>query len=142
MKYGYDYASNRQWRRAGPDMATPPAGKDEYYAYDGLHRLTDAARGDYSGTGTAVTNRTFGQNWEALESQGDWRKFKQDSAGSGTFTGPAAIDAEAPGNPRAQLVGAEPGAGRLLPGNIVVGDGERGGLAGGGGFVHRQGQLQ
>ena len=45
FRYGYDRASNRRWRENVPASA-----KDEYYTYDGLHRLTQAERGDLAGT--------------------------------------------------------------------------------------------
>lgn len=43
FKYGYDYAGNRKWRQV-----TTPAlvYHDEFYKYDGLHRLTNFQRSD------------------------------------------------------------------------------------------------
>jgi hypothetical protein len=49
FKYGYDRASNRTWRETAPNGGNP-TGFDEYYTYDGLHRLTRGQRGTLSGT--------------------------------------------------------------------------------------------
>ena len=83
FQHGYDAAGNRLWRDVGPDMATPPTGKDEFYAYDGLNRLTDARRGTLNEGKTALTTTGFRQNWD-LDSVGNWGGFKEDTAGDGT----------------------------------------------------------
>ena len=46
FNYGYDAPGNRKWRDVGPDMSSPPSGKDEFYTHDGLRRLKTFARGD------------------------------------------------------------------------------------------------
>ena len=48
FKYGYDQASNRTYREL-----TPSSAKDEFYTYDGMHRLKNS-------TGGISTGRTPG----------------------------------------------------------------------------------
>ena len=79
IEYGYDRASNRTWRMDG--VLT---GYDELYAYDGLYRLTDQERGTLNGTQTAITSGTFEQQW-GLDATGNWKTFKQDNDGNGTW---------------------------------------------------------
>jgi hypothetical protein len=89
FQYGYDRGSNRLWRQVGQSspFATTPPGKDEFYSYAGLNRLTHTDRGTLTGgpPPTGVTNATFKQDWTQLESLGNWRQFKQDSTGGGTY---------------------------------------------------------
>lgn len=70
-----DRASNGAWRKDG--VLT---GYDELYSYDGLYRLTDQKRG----TQTAITSGTFEQQW-GLDPTGNWKTFKQDNDGNGTW---------------------------------------------------------
>ena len=79
IQYGYDRASNRTWRKDG--VLT---GYDELYSYDGLYRLTDQKRGTLNGTQTAITSGTFEQQW-GLDPTGNWKTFKQDNDGNGTW---------------------------------------------------------
>jgi len=79
IQYGYDRASNRTWRKDG--VLT---GYDELYSYDGLYRLTDQKRGTLNGTQTAITSGTFEQQW-GLDATGNWKTFKQDNDGNGTW---------------------------------------------------------
>ena len=79
IQYGYDRASNRTWRKDG--VLT---GYDELYSYDGLYRLTDQKRGTLNGTQTAITSGTFQQQW-GLDPTGNWKTFKQDNDGNGTW---------------------------------------------------------
>jgi YD repeat-containing protein len=79
IQYGYDRASNRTWRKDG--VLT---GYDELYAYDGLYRLNDQKRGTLNGTQTAITSGTFEQQW-GLDATGNWKTFKQDNDGNGTW---------------------------------------------------------
>jgi hypothetical protein len=56
LKYGYDQASNRLYRR---DEVARSAGAefDELYGYDGLQRLTSMQRGTlHHGIGTVPAN--------------------------------------------------------------------------------------
>jgi RHS repeat-associated protein len=59
-------------------------GYDELYLYDGLNRLKDQIRGTLNGTQTAITTRTFQQQW-GLDATGNWQAFKQDTDGNGTW---------------------------------------------------------
>ena len=52
--------------------------------YDGLYRLTDQKRGTLNGTQTAITSGTFEQQW-GLDGTGNWKTFKQDDDGNGTW---------------------------------------------------------
>jgi|GEM_PF-1994314 len=79
IQYGYDRASNRTWRKDG--VLT---GYDELYSYDGLYRLNDQKRGTLNGTQTAITSGTFEQQW-GLDPTGNWKAFKQDNDGNGTW---------------------------------------------------------
>ena len=83
IQYGYDRASNRTWRKDGV-LTLLLAGYDELYAYDGLYRLNDQKRGTLNGTQTAITSGTFEQQW-GLDSTGNWKTFKQDNDGNGTW---------------------------------------------------------
>jgi len=77
FKYGYNRASNRTWREVAPDGGNP-TGFDEYYTYDGLQRLTRAARGTLSGTPySGVTSPVKTQDF-GLEALGNWKTFKED----------------------------------------------------------------
>ena len=76
LGYGYDFASNRQWRR---DNVAESLSKyfDEYYGYDGVYRLTGLARGQLTGTPpTGVTGQTFGEDW-TLDPTGNWNEYQQ-----------------------------------------------------------------
>ncbi len=79
IQYGYDRASNRTWRKDG--VLT---GYDELYSYDGLYRLSDQKRGTLNGTHTAITSATFQQQW-GLDATGNWKTFKQENDGNGTW---------------------------------------------------------
>ena len=59
-------------------------GYDELYSYDGLYRLDDQKRGTLNGTQTAITSGTFEQQW-GLDGTGNWKTFKQDNDGNGTW---------------------------------------------------------
>ncbi len=77
--YGYDRASNRTWREVAPD-GDDPTGFDEYYTYDGLHRLEKAERGTLDGA--SITNHTKRQDF-GLEALGNWRTFNEDAGPGG-----------------------------------------------------------
>ena len=86
LKYGYDRASNRQWRQ---DSVAEALLKyfDEFYLYDGVYRLTSLARGLLTGgpPPTGVTGQTFGESW-SLDPTGNWGGYAQQStAGTDTF---------------------------------------------------------
>ena len=88
FKYGYDRASNRTWREntlrhnGGGDPKL-----DEFYTYDGLHRLETMKRGTLTGgppytgiDGTPVKE----EDW-TLEALGNWKEFVQKANGSATL---------------------------------------------------------
>ena len=76
LKYGYDRASNRLYRRDGV-ARTNSASFDELYGYDGLQRLTSFDRGQLNTTNSGLTGSpTLTQDW-GLDSTGNWSDFTQ-----------------------------------------------------------------
>ena len=86
IQHGYDRASNRLWRQ-DPVAAANSAAFDELYAYDGLYRLKAMQRGTLNGSRTAIVGgtATFGQCW-TLDATGNWKGFREDNSGSGTWS--------------------------------------------------------
>jgi RHS repeat-associated protein len=84
IQYGYDRAGNRIWRK---NVVAAALGKqfDELYTYDGVHRLKDMVRGTLNSGHTGLTSETFAESW-TLDSTGNWRGFKQDDNGDGTWS--------------------------------------------------------
>ncbi|ADG67433.1 hypothetical protein Plim_1600 [Planctopirus limnophila DSM 3776] len=80
IKYGYDRASNRIWRK-NPIATAHSAQYDWLYTYDGLQRLKTAHRGTLNGTQTALASTAFKQDWN-LDPTGNWEGFKQSDNGS------------------------------------------------------------
>jgi len=77
VQYGYDRASNRIWRK----NTVAPSGNDELYAYDGLQRLVDMARGALAADKQSVGNTpTLAQSWN-LDATGNWSGFTQTKPG-------------------------------------------------------------
>ena len=85
LKYGYDRASNRLYRR--DEVARTNSAKfDELYAYDGLNRLDDFDRGELNANNNGfVGATTLGQEW-TLDETGNWKTFKQTVADALTQT--------------------------------------------------------
>jgi len=81
--HGYDRDSNRLYREDYEATANGQA-YDELYSYDGLNRLTDMQRGESNGGHTAMTTKTFEQEW-GLDQVGNWAEFDQDDNGNGTW---------------------------------------------------------
>ncbi|MEP3896377.1 MAG: RHS repeat-associated core domain-containing protein [Rhodopirellula bahusiensis] len=81
IEYGYDRASSRTWRENPSD---PNREHDWLYAYDGLDRLQSAQRGQLNGTHTAITSLDSAQCW-TLDATGNWKEFRQDENGDGTW---------------------------------------------------------
>jgi YD repeat-containing protein len=76
LKYGYDQASNRLYRRDEVARSVG-AGFDELYGYDGLNRLTSMQRGTLNSANTGLSSgSTLTQNW-ALDQTGNWSGFNQ-----------------------------------------------------------------
>jgi len=73
FQYGYDRASSRTWRK----NLVAPAGFDELYAYDGMHRLQSAERGQLSSDKSRIeSDFEFHQAWN-LDATGNWSDFEQ-----------------------------------------------------------------
>ena len=70
LQYGYDQASNRTYRRD----AKAGSNFDELYSYDGLRRLTAAARGTLASGDASITSPTLQQGWQ-LDATGNWTGF-------------------------------------------------------------------
>ena len=83
IRYGYDRAGNRIWRE-NPVATSFSKEFDEIYSYDALHRLKDMARGRLNTAKTALTSTTFAQCW-TLDSTGNWKGFREDDSGNGTW---------------------------------------------------------
>lgn len=76
LKYGYDQASNRTFRR--DEVAHTHAAKfDEVYRYDGLERLIDFDRGELNSSNTGLVGFPgLTQDW-TLDPTGNWNTFDQ-----------------------------------------------------------------
>jgi hypothetical protein len=83
VRYGYDRAGNRVWRE---NVCAASYGKpfDELYAHDGLHRLKDMSRGTLDSGHSTLNSQTFAQCW-TLDETGNWKGFRQDSDGNGSW---------------------------------------------------------
>lgn len=89
LAYTYDMESNplARYDRRANDRAQRPD-RDEHYTYDGLDRLIQADRGLYNHAGSPPTftnGGTRGQKWE-LDPLGNWKKFRVNVDGNGSFT--------------------------------------------------------
>jgi RHS repeat-associated protein len=73
---------NRVGMRLSRDVqgAGAPANLDEFYAYDGLNRLTKFNRGTLSAGTIADTAAVFNQAW-TLDAMGNWAQFRVDPDG-------------------------------------------------------------
>jgi YD repeat-containing protein len=81
VKYGYNRDSSRTWRANPTD---PNQHYDWLYGYDGLQRLKNGDRGTLNGTNTGIASEQFSQCW-TLDSTGNWKGFRQDDDGDGTW---------------------------------------------------------
>ncbi|MCX5673920.1 MAG: autotransporter-associated beta strand repeat-containing protein [Planctomycetota bacterium] len=81
FQYTYDYNSNRTSRDV--TAAGAPTNLDEYYTYDDLDRLASFKRGTLSGGEITHANSTFEQEWDILDSLGNWQEFSEDADGGG-----------------------------------------------------------
>jgi RHS repeat-associated protein len=83
IKYGYDRIGNVLYREN--TVASAPGAKfDELYQYDAIHRLKHMDRGNLNGSKTGFISTTFKQCW-TLDETGNWRGFRQDDTGDGTW---------------------------------------------------------
>ncbi|KKL75548.1 hypothetical protein LCGC14_2053790, partial [marine sediment metagenome] len=110
-RYGYDAASNRTWREN-----EPADDRDEYYTYDGLHRLTDTAVGtltvshpNYTAIDTATDVRQV--SW-GLDQLGNWTDYRLDADADGNYsdTGTAEVDQDRAHNAVNEIYHATPGS--------------------------------
>ena len=74
-------AGNRIWRQ---NTVATSLGKafDEFYWYDGIHRLKDMQRGTLNAGKTGITpgTSTFAECW-GLDTIGNWSNYRQDDNG-------------------------------------------------------------
>jgi RHS repeat-associated protein len=86
IQQSYDRAGN-QLSRQNLVAKSYGTGFDELYGYDGLYRLTTAARGtlDSSQTNILAGTATFSQCW-TLDSVGNWKAFREDDTGNGNWS--------------------------------------------------------
>jgi RHS repeat-associated protein len=84
--YTYDSASNRLTRKVG-STAVPAVKRDDFFAYDGLNRLTKQNRGQLAGAPLTIADASanFSQKW-TLESEGNWRQLQVAPTGGGTYS--------------------------------------------------------
>ena len=80
-KYGYDRASNRIWKE---NVVAANNGKDfdEFYTYDGLHRLQNFDRGDLNASRTAISGTPANEEDWTLDALGNWSNFIQKTSGT------------------------------------------------------------
>ncbi|MCA9141760.1 MAG: RHS repeat-associated core domain-containing protein [Planctomycetales bacterium] len=80
-KYGYDRASNRIWKE---NVVAANNGKDfdEFYTYDGLHRLQNFDRGDLNAGKTAISGTPANEEDWTLDPLGNWQGFVQKTSGT------------------------------------------------------------
>ncbi len=76
LKYGYDQASNRLYRRDEVARSNS-ASFDELYTYDALERLASMTRGQLNSTNDMISvGPTLAQGW-TLDATGNWKGFNQ-----------------------------------------------------------------
>jgi RHS repeat-associated protein len=69
VKYGFDRASNRQWRQ----NTVAATLQDEYYTYDGLYQVKNLDRGTLNAGKTAISGTpTWEEDWD-YDPTGNWR---------------------------------------------------------------------
>jgi RHS repeat-associated protein len=83
IQHGYDRAGNRLYR-ADIVAEGSSAGLDELYGYDGLYRVKNLQRGTLANSDSQIQNPKFLQCW-TLDATGNWKGFRQDDTGSGTW---------------------------------------------------------
>jgi RHS repeat-associated protein len=84
-----EYTYDRNGNRLTKDVLSTgnPGSFDESYTYDGLDRLASFKRGSLTGGSISTANSTFGQDWSALDSLGNWRTIAEDADGGGAGSG-------------------------------------------------------
>ena len=83
FKYGYDRASNRTWKEntVSKSLSTPVY-LDEFYTYDGLHRLKTFDRGELNATKTGITGTPAREEDWTLDPLGNWSGYWQKTSGT------------------------------------------------------------
>lgn len=79
VKDRYDYDHDAVGNRLYRDNRLA-SGRDQFYGYDNLHRLTKMNRGNLSSGAIADAAANFNQAW-TLDAVGNWSQFKWDSDG-------------------------------------------------------------
>lgn len=83
LKCGYDRASNRTWREnAVSKTLSTPVYLDEFYTYDGLHRLKTSDRGALNGTKTGISGTPVREEDWTLDPLGNWSGYVQKTSGT------------------------------------------------------------
>lgn len=83
LGYGYDAGGNRT---RAVDARPGSQWKHSFeYSYDGLHRLTEAERGNW--TGSTLTSVAGSQQW-TLDALGNWSQWKSDWSYNGSYGDP------------------------------------------------------
>ncbi len=75
--YGYDRAGNRLYREH-----CVPSGKDEFYTYDAVNRLTVSQCGDLNVGKTAISGTPAREEDFTLDPTGNWSAYVQKTSGS------------------------------------------------------------
>jgi RHS repeat-associated protein len=84
LQYGFDQASNRQWR-ANVVAEGLNANQDEYYTYDGLYQLKVLQRGTLKADRSGLTTTP---NWEedyTFDPTGNWTNYVNKVSGTTTL---------------------------------------------------------
>jgi RHS repeat-associated protein len=80
-KYGYDRVSNRTYREN-----TITSNKDEFYTYDGIHRVKNFDRGNLNGTYNGMTGTVVKEQDWTLDPLGNWTSLLEKNSGSTSLT--------------------------------------------------------
>ena len=83
FKYGYDRASNRVCRENTVSKSqSTPVYLDDFYSYDGLHRLNTVDRGELNATKTGITGTPSREEDWTLDPLGNWSGYVQKTSGT------------------------------------------------------------
>ena len=86
VQYGYDYAGNRTWRE---DVKASDNGYhyDQFYTYDGLHRLKTFDMGNLTGgpPPTGIAGTPANEEDSTLDQLGNWTGYVVKASGSTTL---------------------------------------------------------
>ncbi|HLA84487.1 MAG TPA: RHS repeat-associated core domain-containing protein [Thermoguttaceae bacterium] len=82
--HGYDLAGNRIWRE-DVKAAAASVDLDEFYTYDGLHRVKNLDRGALDEGKTAVSGTPAWEEDWSLDELGNWNGYDQKTSGTTTL---------------------------------------------------------